>query len=135
MDAAHFVHSAFLGLLWCFARVCIRAPSGRQRFNVLAALDALTKELVSVTNQTYINAQSVCALLAVLAKRHQEAGRRVPITIVLDNARYQRCRTVQEYAAVLGIELLFLPPTPKGHPAEPEPDRALLEVCQEGVSL
>jgi hypothetical protein len=34
----------------------------------------------------------------------------VPITIVLDNARYQRCPRVLEHAASLGIELLFLPP-------------------------
>lgn len=32
------------------------------------------------------------------------------ITIILDNARYQRCALVQEVAATLGIELLFLPP-------------------------
>jgi transposase len=32
------------------------------------------------------------------------------LTIVLDNARYQRCAVVQEMATSLGIELLFLPP-------------------------
>ena len=30
--------------------------------------------------------------------------------MVLDNARYQRCRIVEELAVQLGIELLFLPP-------------------------
>jgi transposase len=34
----------------------------------------------------------------------------LPITLVLDNARYQRCRFVQSIAVELGIELLFLPP-------------------------
>ena len=33
----------------------------------------------------------------------------VPITIVLDNARYQRCALVQSVAQSLGIESLFLP--------------------------
>ena len=33
----------------------------------------------------------------------------MPITLVMDNARYQRCRLVQELAATLNIELLFLP--------------------------
>jgi transposase len=37
-------------------------------------------------------------------------GLGAPLTIVLDNARYQRCQRVQEHAASLGIELLFLPP-------------------------
>ena len=33
----------------------------------------------------------------------------VPITIVLDDARYQRCALVQSVAQRLGIELLFSP--------------------------
>lgn len=41
MDAAHFVMGAFLGYLWCFTRVFARTPCGRQRFNVLGALNAI----------------------------------------------------------------------------------------------
>ena len=38
-------------------------------------------------------------------------GKRLhPITLVLDNARYQRCALVMTLAAQLKIELLFLPP-------------------------
>lgn len=74
-------------MLWCFARVFIPAPAGRQRFNVLGALNAITHELVTVTNDTYINAESVCALLRQLADL--QLG--VPIMLVLDNARYQKC--------------------------------------------
>ena len=33
----------------------------------------------------------------------------MPVTLVLDNARYQRCLLVQDVAKELGIELLFLP--------------------------
>lgn len=33
----------------------------------------------------------------------------MPLTIVLDNARYQRCALVQGLAKSLSIELLFLP--------------------------
>lgn len=47
----------------------------------------------------------VCELLRLLAAQHPG----IPITLVLDNARYQRCRLVQDLAAELGIELLFLP--------------------------
>ena len=104
-DAAHFVLGAFLGMLWSFARMFVRAPSGRQRFNVLAALNALTHELVMVTNDTYINAACVCDLLRQIAAKNFS----VPVTIILDNARYQRCRLVMELAVSLNIELLFLP--------------------------
>ncbi len=34
----------------------------------------------------------------------------LPVTIILDNARYQRCKMVMFIAEELGIELLFLPP-------------------------
>ena len=33
----------------------------------------------------------------------------LPITIVLDNARYQKCKIVTAIASELGIELLYLP--------------------------
>jgi len=105
VDASHFVHGAFLCYLWCFARLYLRTPSGRKRFNVLGALDYTTKELLTVTNLTYITAETVCQLLTVLAA--QSPG--IPITLLLDNARYQHCRLVQDRADALGIELLFLP--------------------------
>lgn len=101
-----FVLAPFLGMLWCFARMFIRAPAGRQRFNVLGALNAITHELITVTNDTYINADSVCELLRRLAALPLGC----PITLVLDNARYQKCRVVQALAATLQIELLYLPP-------------------------
>ena len=104
VDAAHFVLGAFMSVVWCFARVWIRAPSGRQRLNVLGALDAVTKEVVTVVNSGYINAMCVCDLLEKLA-----TSRALPITVVLDNARYQRCAVVQTKADELKIELLFLP--------------------------
>lgn len=105
MDAAHFVHGAFLGFVWSFCRIFIPSPSGRKRFNVLGALNATTKEIHTVTNTTYIDSVSVCAMLDKLAGSNGD----IPTTIVLDNARYQRCRKVQDYAMELGVELLFLP--------------------------
>ena len=33
----------------------------------------------------------------------------MPITVVLDNVRYQKCARLQELAQRLGIELLYLP--------------------------
>ena len=32
VDAAHFVHRAYLGFLWCFTRTFICSPSGRKNF-------------------------------------------------------------------------------------------------------
>ncbi len=105
VDAAHFVHGPYLGFLWCFVRLVMRGPSGRKRFNVLGAIDAVTHELTTVCNDTVINAEAVCELLRALAARY--VG--LPLTLVLDNARYQRCAAVQQLAKELRIELLFLP--------------------------
>ena len=105
VDAAHFVLAPFLGMLWCFARGLIRAPAGRRRFNVLGALNAITHEWVMVTNDTYVNASTVCELLRQLAVLHLA----VPMTLILDNARDQKCALVTALAASLQIELLYLP--------------------------
>src|SRR5262245_33600539 len=105
VDGAHFVYAAFLGWVWCVARLFVRAASGRKRYNVLGAVHAVTHELIRVANHTYLNAESVCALLRAVAA----AGVGRPITVVLDNARYQKCALVQELAKALGVRLLYLP--------------------------
>ena len=104
-DGAHFVYAAFLGWVWCLARLFVRAASGRKRYNVLGALHAVSHRLIRVANHTYLNAESVGALLRAVAAA--SVGR--PITVVLDNARYQKCAVVQELAKALGITLLYLP--------------------------
>jgi transposase len=105
VDAAHFVWAPFLGCLWCLARLFVRAATGRKRYNVLGAVNAVTHQVTRVSNEGYVTAQTVCTLLRTLAS----SGLRVPITLVLDNARYQRCELVQALARELGIRLLFLP--------------------------
>jgi transposase len=105
VDAAHFVFGTFLCCLWSFTRIFVRAASGRQRFNVLGAWNAVTRQLISVTNTTVVNTETMCELLRKIA----DLGLTGPITLVLDNARYQRNAVVQALAAQLGITLLFLP--------------------------
>jgi transposase len=105
VDAAHFVFGTFLCCLWSFARIFVRAASGRQRFNVLGAWDAVARRLIAVTNTTVVNTETMCELLRKIAG----AGLSGPVTLVLDNARYQRNAVVQALAKELGITLLFLP--------------------------
>lgn len=72
---------------------------------MLGALNAITHELITITNEAYINSQSVCDLLWKITRLNLK----MPITLVLDNARYQKCTLVKQLAAQLNIELLFLP--------------------------
>ena len=94
-----------MGYLWSKVRVFIRTPSGRKRYNVLGAFHAITRNMVFVTNDTYINSSSVVELLGKLSLLHPDGK----IKVVLDNAAYQRCFWVKMYANLIGIELIFLP--------------------------
>ena len=105
LDASHFVFGAFLGYLWCLARTFVRTSAGRMRYNILGAVDVFNHRLLTVANTTYITAETICPMLEKMAK--SAAG--LPVTVFLDNARYQRCALVQSKAKELGISLNFLP--------------------------
>jgi len=105
MDASHFVMGGFCGKIWGKVRVWIRTASGRKRFNVLGALNFVTKKMTTITNSTYITSIQVMEMLDKLASENIGST----IKIILDNASYQRCVAVTEYAEKLGIELVFLP--------------------------
>ena len=59
-----------------------------------------------VVNDSHITATEVCEMLS--KPRLEYADR--AIHLVLDNARYQKCRAVQEMASNLGIHLEYIPP-------------------------
>ena len=107
MDASHFVLGCdFLGGVYSKVRRFIRTFSGRQRYNVLGAINFMTRKVHTVTNTTYITATEICQMLEQVASEY--AGRK--IHIVLDNARYQKCEMVTSLARKLAIELVYLPP-------------------------
>jgi len=96
-----------LAILWSFRRIFVETASGRQRLNVLGALNAVTKEMITVINTTYINSWSVVELIRKIRERHPPEKK---VVLILDNARYQACHLVKSAANMHGIELLFLPP-------------------------
>ena len=65
--------------------------------------------MLTVTNDTYITATQVGEMLRMLAKARQSGGPQ-SVFVILDNARYQKCRFVAELAAELNIQLVYLPP-------------------------
>jgi hypothetical protein len=50
----------------------------------------VTREVIIVTNNSYINRIQVCEFLEKIA----ELVPLIPITLILDNTRYQKCRIV-----------------------------------------
>jgi len=92
VDASHFVMGGdFLGYIYGKVRRFIRTFSGRARYNVLGALNFVTKKVTAVTNDTYITSCQVIELLCDIALEY--SGK--PIRVVLDNASYQKSYIVQ----------------------------------------
>ncbi len=107
MDASHFVLGCdFLGGIYCRVRRFVLTFSGRKRYNVLGAIDYVTKKVLTVTNDTYITAVEVCEMLRKVSAEYPGKA----VHIVLDNARYQKCEAVRNLAAELGIILQYIPP-------------------------
>ena len=104
MDASHFVMGGFPGRVWSIVRRFIKTSSGRKRYNVLGALNFVSKQVESVCNDSYITATQVVEMLEKLAKKYSK-----PIFVILDNARYQKCDIVFKTAERLGIQLVYLP--------------------------
>jgi transposase len=105
VDASHFVMGGFAGTIWAKIRRMVKTASGRSRYNVLGALNFVTKKVETITNDSYIRSDSVIALIDLLIVN--SIG--VPIKLILDNASYQRCNLVKNYAQSVGVELIFLP--------------------------
>jgi len=107
LDASHFVMGCdFLGCIYGKVRRFVKTFSGRKRYNVLGALNFVTKKVTTVTNDAYITATEVCKMLRIIANKYKGKI----IHIVLDNARYQKCAVVIELANELNIVLHFMPP-------------------------
>ena len=104
VDAAHFVQGSFLCRVWCLVRLFVRGASGRRRYNVLGAWNAVTRQLIRVANDTRVSSDTMAELRARIAGQVSGA-----VTLVPDNARYQRCAAVMAEAVRLKIALLFLP--------------------------
>lgn len=108
VDASHFVMGCdYLAAIYGKTRRFAKTFSGRSRYNVLGALDYHTKDVLTITNNKYINAESVCGLIKKARERY---GSDKKIVFILDNASYQKCKPVTECAKKHDITLEYLPP-------------------------
>ena len=107
MDASHFVLGCdYLGYIYGRVRRFIKTFSGRKQYNVLGAIDDVTKRILTVTNDSYITATEVCDMLRKISEEYPEKT----VHLIMDNARYQKCSAVQTLANELGIILQYIPP-------------------------
>ena len=105
VDASHFVQGGFVGQLWCRVRIFVKTASGRSRYNVLGAINFVSKKMTTITNDAYITSTQVIMLIDKLIAEYPGQA----IKLVMDNASYQRCNLVTNYSKNVGVELIFLP--------------------------
>ncbi len=111
-DTSHFVIGCdFPGHIDGKARRLVRTFSGRRRYNVLGALDYVSKKVHAITNDTYITATKVCSTkICAMLRQIASEYKGLPVHLILDNARYQKCAAAQELAGKLGISPEYIPP-------------------------
>ena len=63
LDASHFVMGGFAGRVWSVVRRYVKTASGRKRYNVLGALNFISKKIETVTNDSYITSTQVIEML------------------------------------------------------------------------
>lgn len=72
----------------------LQSSSGRKRYNVLGAYSNRDTSLITITNEDYVNSDTIVELLIKINNVHPDSK----VTLVMDKAKE------------LGIHLLFLPP-------------------------
>ena len=105
MDACHIQLACILGFLWCFAKRYIKALSLRGRISIIGACSAYGKDIIYEIIQESVDANAIAFYLFKVRNTIKQGK----ITLVLDNASYQKNEFVINTAKELGIELLFLP--------------------------
>ena len=62
----------YLGFIYGKVRRFVKSFSRRMRYNVLGVVDFASKEVVTVTNDTYIAATEVCEILRKISAKYTD---------------------------------------------------------------
>lgn len=111
MDPTHPIYNSVPGYCWQEkgkdkTRI-LSANTGRRRLTVVGAVNLVDRDIVPFVTESNADRHLTQVFLSEVRKKYPEAER---ITVVLDNAAYQRSAEVAAHAEKLGIRLLFLPP-------------------------
>ena len=105
-DATHPVMGFHGGYVYGSEPRCLRTAHGRHRMNLYSALNAVSHTLHTIYGAQYVSAETAEQLIEQL--RACYPGKQ--IYLILDNARYQRCKYVEKAARRKRVHLVFLPP-------------------------
>lgn len=108
VDAVHPTHNVKISYVWTKKgqRRRIRSNSGRKRYNILGAYCPLDQEYIDIRGTDNVNGGTLQRLIDEIRARHPDAEH---IILILDNARYNHAKIVQEHVEGTNVELVFLP--------------------------
>lgn len=111
MDAVHPEHQAQPACAWFHESVqpATLATTGRQRMNVIGAIDVADGTLIATDQKATVKGESIAAFFRTMHERLRERYTRV--YVVLDNAGYHRGKTVKKAVRELKgwLQLEYLP--------------------------
>ena len=84
----------------------MKSGHGRRRYNATGAYDPIEHNLVSIEGEENVDQKTVSKLLHKIRYR----SGKLPVTLILDNAAYNRSYLVKARALKLKIDIEYLPP-------------------------
>jgi transposase len=108
VDGVHPTHNVKITDVWTKkgTRRRIKSNTGRKRSNILGAYCPDDREYVDVRGTDNVNAKTLQRLIDKIRTRHPKAER---IILILDNARYNHAKLVNEHIQDTAVELKHLP--------------------------
>ena len=110
-DPMHQVHNNENSYCWQFKGKnntrTVMSNTGRRRLNIIGAINAISLEPTIILTEANCDKELILEFLKHLREEYKDKKK---ITVILDNARYNRAYEVQDYAKENQIELFYLPP-------------------------
>lgn len=116
-DSTHPQHNPVLAYGWIKTGedVEIKTNSGRKHLNISGAIEINSQDVITRSSDR-VDAGSICILLKAIKDRNPFESN---ITLIMDNAAYNRSWKVKNLAKELKIKLFYLPPySPNLNPIE-----------------
>ena len=111
LDPMHQIHNNENGYMWQLrgaeGTAQIPSNSGRRRLNIIGAINPHTLTPTTLLIEGSCDKEVIIAFLELIKQDYPQTR---SITVVLDNAAYNRAYDVVEKAEQLGITLKYLPP-------------------------
>lgn len=111
LDPVHQIYNTENGYSWQVVGKSgtkqIFSNCGRRRLNIIGAVNPISLEITSIVTEVNCNQFLMESFLSEIKKAYINLK---TITIILDNASYNKGYLVVEKAKLLGIDLLYLPP-------------------------